>query len=163
MKHRTSHAENECWRIIVVGADDVAQHLRKAGHRVLVMEQLPVLGLGSVDAAVLELGRFDARSANRFRAKLVEPVVVHGRRADRPRAFLSIGRRLDGALRLDLVEEAVENAVARTRLLRRLEEEEAECDAPTELVTLELPRPSKPRILGDRTVIARRLRSLEEA
>lgn len=163
MEDRTSHSEEERWRIIVVGAEDVAQHLRKAGHRVLAMEQLPVLGIGSADAAVLELGRVDARSANRFRAKLVEPVVIHRRRADRPLAFLSIGRRQGGELRLDLVEEAVQNAVVRTRLLRRLDEQEADCDAPTEILTLELPRASRPKILDGDTVIARRLRSLEGA
>ena len=56
----------ESWRIIVVGAEDVSQHLRKAGHRVLSLEQLPVLGLRSADAAVVE----ETRAASRETGKM---------------------------------------------------------------------------------------------
>lgn len=165
MHKRKTQTKNKPWRVIVVGAEDVAQHLRKAGHRVLSLEQLPVLGLGSADAAVVELhGAVNARSANRFRAKLVEPVLIHRRRAERARAFMCIGRTSSGALPLGLFDEALRNAVERTHLLRELDQHQGtDSDGPTELVTLELRQEEfLPRPAG-RTVVARAGKVAERA
>jgi hypothetical protein len=129
----------EQWWIVVVGAEDVAQHLRKAGHRVLALEQLPELGIRSVDAAVLEIaGNVDARCARTFRSKLVEPVLIHRRRTEKALIFLSVPRRPEGELSLDLMDEVVANAVARTKLLRRLAAlDAADVEAPTEQMAIQ--------------------------
>lgn len=158
MKRPTSHTDTRPWRIIVVGAEDVAQRLRKAGHRVLALDELPVLGIGTADAAVLELGpTLDARMAHRFRSKLVEPILIHRRKAERARSFVCIRRWCNGSIRMDLVTKALENAVLRTALLKKIEEEDGmEGDAPTEVLTLELSRPKLPTRLTERTVVARR-------
>ena len=144
-----------------MGAEDVSQHLRKAGHRVIALEQLPAVGVRGADAVVLELdGNIDARSAQSIRAKLVEPVLIHRRRTEKSRAFLSVPRAKGGALSLDLLSEAVANAVDRTRLLRRIEHEESvDADAPTERMTLRMiaaqptmiVRPHKPARDGSAT------------
>lgn len=159
MTRATSQTDNRRWRIIVVGAEDVAQRLRKAGHRVLALDDLPVLGIGTADAAVLELSSaVDARCAQRFRAKLVEPILIHRRRADRARAFVCIRRWCNGSIRMDLVTKALEDAARRTKLLRTIEAEDGmDGDAPTEVLTMELARPEIPKRLSARTVVARRI------
>lgn len=144
-------------RIIVVGAEDVAQHLRRRGHRVLSMGTIPERGIGAADAAVVELGRVDARSAQRFRRRLVEPILIHHRPSERPYACLSLPRRKDGGLNLRLLDDLVDHAVRGTRLLRSVEAEETcDFDAPTQAVTLSFAVPPMKR----RTVLARPCREL---
>ena len=151
--------EHRRLRVIVVGAEDVAEHLRSAGHRVLSLAALPVMGMGTADVAVLELGPgIDARCAQRFRVKLVEPVLIYRRPTERARAFLCIRRRPNGVVRLDLVSKAVKNAAMRTELLREIEgEDSVDVDAPTEVLTLELKRPQISGRLAERAVMARPL------
>jgi hypothetical protein len=135
------------WRIIVAGAGDVAEHLRKAGHRVLSLERLQAADLRDADAAILETGHStDGCSARAFRSKLLEPVLIHRRRTERSLFFLNLMRRSSGELDLDLLDEVVAHAVERTRLLRRLEADSFDLDPPTEKITLDLPPPALPKM-----------------
>ena len=81
-----------CWRIIVASADDVGEHLRLQGHRVLSFEELSGQRGRLADAAVVEMGpATEACSARAFRSKLLEPI------SDSPPSNGAVARLLEPA------------------------------------------------------------------
>ena len=81
----------------------------------------------------------DARSANKFRSKLVEPILIHRRPSDRSSTFLSLRRKSSGEIALWLLDEALRHAVERTSLMRLIDEDDCDPETPTRRVTLEFP------------------------